>query len=97
MNETIKEKTYEYIHNEEIGMGVFDIIRLPDGELLFSFKDKHGYFNIFTTMEDFLAYMGVNGLIESDHVSFPDEYPFPDDPDYEEGVDALDLYLRSLA
>lgn len=91
---TGKGKTFEYIHNEHIGNGVFDIIRLPDGELLFSFLDKHGYFNIFNTMSEFTFYL--DGTSIENRVCIKDEQLDESDPHYEEGVDALDCYLRTL-
>jgi hypothetical protein len=90
----VPEPTFEYLYNDEVGNGVFDIIRLPNGELLFSFKDKHGYFNVFPTMEDYTLY--VEGLDGCKYVCVEDKYIEEGEEGYEEGVDALDRYLRSL-
>ena len=90
----IKPK-FEYIHQEDIGSGVFDIIRLKDGVLLFSYQDKHGIFNIFPTMGDYTAYCEGN-LSGCQRVCIDNEYIEEGEPGYEEGVDALDRYLDSL-
>lgn len=87
-------KPYEYIHNEHIGNGVFDIIRMHDGEMLFSYLDKHGYFNVFNTMSEFAEYL--DGTSIENRVCIKDEQLDESDPDYEEGVDALDRYLMTL-
>lgn len=88
-------KTFEYIHSEELGGGVFDIVRLPDGKLFFSFLDKHGIFNVFPTMEDYTLY--AKGLfVGFKRECFEDVQLDEGDPNYEEGVDALDRYLRKL-
>lgn len=87
-------KPYEYIYNEHIGNGVFDIIRMLDGALIFSFLDKHGYFNVFNTMEQFTIYIEQG---DSDgRICIADAQLDENDPNYEEGVDALDRYLRTL-
>ena len=59
INQQSKEiPKFEYIHQEDIGRSVFDIIRLKEGGLLFSYQDKHGIFNVFPTMGDFILYIG---------------------------------------
>lgn len=84
---------FAYVHNDEVDNGVFDIIRMPNGECLYSFKDKHSIFNVFPNLGEYLNYVRgepcARECIEDDML---DE----SDPDYEEGVDALDRYLRSL-
>lgn len=83
-----------YIHNEHLGNGVFDIIRMPNEELLFSYLDKHGHFNVFKTMTEFADYL--DGCDVENRVCIADVQLDENDPHYEEGVDALDHYLRSL-
>lgn len=86
---------FEYIHQEDIGGGVFDIIKLKDHRLLFSFQDKHGIFNVFPTMSDYTMY-AEGDLDGCTSVCINDESLDESDPAYEEGVDALDRYLGAL-
>jgi hypothetical protein len=79
---------------EEVGNGVFYISKLPNQEqLIYTFKDKYGYFNVCHNMEEMTKYLSgeecVCEVIE-------DEYFEEDDARYEEGVDALDIYLNSV-
>lgn len=83
----------ETLHCEEIGRGVFYVSKLPNDELKFTFKDKHGIFNIFANMNEVFNY--VMGL-DSGRACVEDEYFDEHDPRYEEGVDAMDIYLNNL-
>jgi hypothetical protein len=82
----------ETLHCEEIGGGVFYISKLPNDELKFTFKDKHGIFNIFPNMNEVFNY--VMGM-DSGRACVEDEYFAEHDARYEEGGDAMDIYLNN--
>jgi hypothetical protein len=89
------QEKFEYIHNEEVGNGQFYIAKLPERELLFVFLDKYGYFNIFPTMQDYTLYVENDLTCKRDCIE--DSYIEEGEEGYEEGVDALDRYLRELS
>ena len=92
--ERVAKPKFEYLYNDAIYDGVFDIIKLQgEDNFLFSFLDDGGYFNIFKSMQEFYNYV-IDEPCE--RICFEDESYEEDDPRYEEGVDALDRYLRSL-
>ena len=83
------------LHCEEIGSGVFYVSELPSREyLVFTFKDEYGIFNIFPNMGEVFRYASDD--LECERVCIDDDYFEEDDPRYEEGVDAMDMYLNSL-
>ena len=86
-------ESIETVHCEELGNGVFYISKLPNGELKFTFKDKHGIFNVFPDMNEVFNYLMGE---DSGRACIEDTYFDENDPRYEEGVDALDMYLNNL-
>lgn len=90
---------YGYITTESLGNRGFSIIgkAVNTGgsfEVLYVYEDKHGYNNVFTSMEDFVSYIANDGGYERH--CFSNALFEPDHPDYQEGVDAVDRYLIAL-
>lgn len=93
---------YRYLTTETVGNYNFIIIGKPENainllgffKLLYVFEDKHGYNNVFTSMEDFVSYITNDGSYERH--CFSNALLEPDHPDYQEGVDAVDRYLIAL-
>lgn len=85
----------ETLHCEEIGNSVFYASQLPNHDgLIFTIKDKYGIFNIFPNFEELFKY--AEGDLNCERVCIDDECIEEDDPRYEEGVDAMDIYLNNL-
>ncbi len=90
---------YRYISTETMAGRSFTVIGKAINaessfEVLYVFEDKHGYNNVFPSMEDFVSYLTNDGSYERH--CFSNAMLEPDHPDYQEGVDALDRYLIAL-
>lgn len=92
----MSNEKFDYIHVEDVGSGQFCIAKLPNNTLLFIFKDKHGIFNVFPTMNDYTLY-AKGWLYGLKRECIDDEYIEEGEEGYEEGVDALDRYLRTMS
>ena len=78
----------KYLYCEDCGNGQFMIATsVADPSLLvFVYLDKHGYFNIFRSMQEYTMYVEN---IECDRICIN----YDDYPNLDEGVDPLDQWL----
>lgn len=82
------ESVIEWVYVADCGRGQFCVVRekLATDNVLFIYLDKHSYYNVFPTMEDYTAYVLGNPCtricVEEDEYS-----------DLPEGVDVLDMWL----